>query len=73
VRNRCPDALIIGLWKRTFSDSSVYITPRWVDIQAVWAAGADIIALDATGPPKTRETKTLLNSFKGRRQTWERH
>ena len=48
VRNRCPNALIIGLWKRTFPDSSVYITPRWEDIQAVWAAGADVIALDAT-------------------------
>ena len=31
VRNRCPDALIIGLWKRTFPESSVYITPRWDD------------------------------------------
>ena len=48
VRNRCPNALIIGLWKRTFPESSVYITPRWDDIQAVWAAGADVIALDAT-------------------------
>ena len=52
VRNRCPDALIIGLWKRKFSDRSVYITPRWVEIQAVWAAGADIIALDATARPR---------------------
>ena len=48
VRNQCPEALIIGLWKRTFPDSSVYITPCWDDIRAVWAAGADIIALDAT-------------------------
>ena len=48
VRRRCPDALIIGLWKRSFPGSSVYITPRWQEIQAVWAAGADVIALDAT-------------------------
>ena len=48
VRRRCPEALIIGLWKRTFPDSSVYITPGWEEIQAVWAAGADVIALDAT-------------------------
>ncbi|MGC6483122.1 MAG: N-acetylmannosamine-6-phosphate 2-epimerase [Synechococcus sp.] len=48
VRRRCPDALIIGLWKRTFADSPVYITPRWHDLQAVWAAGADVVALDAT-------------------------
>ena len=48
VRRRCPEALIIGLWKCTFPDSSVYITPGWEEIQAVWAAGADVIALDAT-------------------------
>ena len=48
VRERCPDALIIGLWKRTWAGSSVYITPRWHEIQAVWAAGADVVALDAT-------------------------
>ncbi|MEY2644769.1 MAG: hypothetical protein RLZZ611_1418 [Cyanobacteriota bacterium] len=48
VRRRCPQALIIGLWKRTFPDSSVYITPGWEEIRAVWAAGADVIALDAT-------------------------
>jgi N-acylglucosamine-6-phosphate 2-epimerase len=48
VRRRCPGALIVGLWKRTFPDSPVYITPGWHEIQAVWAAGADVIALDAT-------------------------
>jgi N-acylglucosamine-6-phosphate 2-epimerase len=48
VRRRCPDALIIGLWKRTFADSPVYITPGWHEISAVWAAGADVIALDGT-------------------------
>ena len=48
VRRRCPNALIIGLWKRTFPDSSVYITPGWREIQAVWSAGADVVAVDAT-------------------------
>ena len=48
VRRRCPEALIIGLWKCTFPDSSVYITPGWKEIQAVWSAGADVIAIDAT-------------------------
>ncbi len=48
VRRRCPDALIVGLWKRNFPDSSVYITPGWQEILAVWGAGADVIALDAT-------------------------
>ncbi len=58
VRNRCPDALIIGLWKRTYPDSAVYITPCWEHIRAVWAAGADIIALDATS--RQRPNKEVL-------------
>ncbi|MCP9941596.1 N-acetylmannosamine-6-phosphate 2-epimerase [Cyanobium sp. ATX 6E8] len=48
VRSRCPDALIVGLWKRTYPGSSVYITPGWEEIRAVWGAGADVVALDAT-------------------------
>ncbi len=52
VRRRCPDALIIGLWKRQFPGSEVYITPGWEEIRAVWAAGADIVALDATERPR---------------------
>jgi len=48
VRRRCPDALIVGLWKRVYPDSKVYITPGWQEILAVWGAGADVIALDAT-------------------------
>ncbi len=62
VRERCPDALIVGLWKRSFPDSSVYITPRWEDIRAVWAAGADVIALDATARkrPSGQELELLI-------------
>lgn len=52
VRRRCPQALIVGLWKRTYPDSPVYITPGWDEIRAVWAAGADVIALDATERPR---------------------
>lgn len=48
VRQRCPGALIVGLWKRVYPDSSVYITPGWEEMRAVWAAGADIVAIDAT-------------------------
>jgi N-acylglucosamine-6-phosphate 2-epimerase len=54
VRRRCPEALIIGLWKRTFADSAVYITPGWEEIRAVWAAGADVVALDATDRPRPK-------------------
>ncbi|KZR86978.1 putative N-acetylmannosamine-6-phosphate 2-epimerase [Synechococcus sp. MIT S9509] len=62
VRERCPEALIVGLWKRSFPDSSVYITPRWEDIRAVWAAGADVIALDATARkrPSGQELESLI-------------
>ena len=52
VRRRCPDALIIGLWKRTYPGSSVYITPGWEEIRQVWASGADVIALDGTDRPR---------------------
>jgi N-acylglucosamine-6-phosphate 2-epimerase len=52
VRSRCPEALIVGLWKRTYPDSSVYITPTWLEMEAVWAAGADVVALDATDRPR---------------------
>jgi N-acylglucosamine-6-phosphate 2-epimerase len=39
---------IIGLWKQTIPGYEVYITPQLVHAQAIAAAGADIIALDAT-------------------------
>jgi N-acylglucosamine-6-phosphate 2-epimerase len=52
VRLRCPQALIVGLWKRTYPDSPVYITPGWHEIEAVWSAGADLVALDATARPR---------------------
>jgi N-acylglucosamine-6-phosphate 2-epimerase len=48
VRSRCPGALIVGLWKRTYPDSAVYITPGWEEIRTVWGAGADVVAIDAT-------------------------
>jgi N-acylglucosamine-6-phosphate 2-epimerase len=52
VRRRCPEALIVGLWKRSYTDSAVYITPGWEEIRAVWAAGADVVAIDATARPR---------------------
>ena len=39
---------IIGIWKRTFPDSEVFITPRLQDVIAVADAGTEIVALDAT-------------------------
>ncbi|MGF1457713.1 MAG: N-acetylmannosamine-6-phosphate 2-epimerase [Leptolyngbyaceae cyanobacterium] len=39
---------IVGLWKQVIAGSDVYITPQFHHAQAVAAAGADIIAIDAT-------------------------
>jgi len=63
VRRRCPDALIVGLWKRTYPGSSVYITPGWEEIRAVWGAGADVVALDATERqrPGGEDLEQLIN------------
>ncbi|MCY3654037.1 MAG: N-acetylmannosamine-6-phosphate 2-epimerase [Cyanobacteria bacterium MAG IRC1_bin_28] len=52
VRRRCPQALIIGLWKRFHVESPVVITPRYADLAAIWSAGADVVALDATDRPR---------------------
>ncbi|MEB3226574.1 MAG: N-acetylmannosamine-6-phosphate 2-epimerase [Synechococcus sp.] len=61
VRAKLPDTPIIGLWKRTFPGSDVYITPCLEDALAVVAAGADIVAIDATARPRPHgETLTAL-------------
>ena len=52
VRQLLPTIPIIGLWKRTFPGSEVYITPRLEDALAVIEAGADIVAIDATARPR---------------------
>lgn len=66
VRERCPKALIIGLWKRSWPDSSVYITPRWHEVKAIWRAGADVVALDATDRfrPQAEELEDLVKRAK---------
>jgi N-acylglucosamine-6-phosphate 2-epimerase len=48
VKKLLPDIPVIGLWKQTGLNSSVYITPRFADAVSVSEAGADIIAIDAT-------------------------
>ena len=66
VRRRCPEALIIGLWKCTSPGSSVYITPGWREIKAVWSAGADVIAIDATARhrPDQQDLAALIEKTK---------
>ncbi|MFD1486113.1 N-acetylmannosamine-6-phosphate 2-epimerase [Lacticaseibacillus baoqingensis] len=42
------DLPVIGLWKIWNDDTDVFITPTLEACQAVWDAGAEIIALDCT-------------------------
>jgi N-acylglucosamine-6-phosphate 2-epimerase len=48
VRQRLPDTPIVGLWKQVIPGYEVYITPQFHHAQAIAAAGADMIAIDAT-------------------------
>jgi N-acylglucosamine-6-phosphate 2-epimerase len=41
-------APIIGLWKQQIAGFDVYITPQFEHASAIAAAGADVIAIDAT-------------------------
>ncbi len=45
---RMAELPVIGLWKRNYQDSDLFITPTLSDVRAVIAAGADIVAMDAT-------------------------
>jgi N-acylglucosamine-6-phosphate 2-epimerase len=46
------DLPIIGLCKRTVPGTDVYLTPTVADARAVLAAGADLVAVDATRRPR---------------------
>ncbi|ASA22527.1 N-acetylmannosamine-6-phosphate 2-epimerase [Paenibacillus donghaensis] len=45
---------VIGIWKKNYPDSDVYITPCLADAELLFAAGADIVAVDATSRPRPR-------------------
>ncbi|MGX4587882.1 N-acetylmannosamine-6-phosphate 2-epimerase [Paenibacillus chitinolyticus] len=59
---------LVGLWKRDYEGSDVYITPTLEEVEAVWRAGADIVALDATMRPRPKgETlKEIVSEIKMR-------
>ncbi len=46
------DLPIIGIFKRRYPDAPIEITPTFAEAAEVAAAGATIIALDATGRPR---------------------
>jgi N-acylglucosamine-6-phosphate 2-epimerase len=43
---------ILGIRKRQAAGTDIYITPEFVDAQAVVRAGADLVALDGTARPR---------------------
>lgn len=51
---------IIGLTKGTYEDGTVWITPSFGDAMLLWDAGADYIAVDATGRPGYDIMKQLI-------------
>lgn len=58
------DAPLIGLIKRDLEDSDVRITPLIEDVEALADAGADIIAIDATGRPRPCGYERLVTRAK---------
>lgn len=53
MRARCgADVPVIGIFKKNYEGSEVYITPTLGDALEVARAGADIVALDATQRPR---------------------
>lgn len=56
-------APIIGLVKRDLPDSPVRITPFLRDVVALAAAGADIIAFDATARPRQTGVRDLVEAI----------
>lgn len=50
---------ILGIRKRQVAGTDIYITPEFVDAQAVVRAGADLIALDGTARPRPPSESSL--------------
>ena len=57
------DLRIIGIIKKDYDDSEIYITPTMDEVDALVEAGVDIIALDATN--RLRPNKKSLKEFFG--------
>lgn len=53
---------IIGLVKSQRPDTDVYITPSIEDVNEIAAAGADIIAVDATARPRPVDVAALIQA-----------
>src|SRR5690606_19493866 len=58
------DLPIVGIWKRDLGDSPVRITPFIDDVKALAAAGARIIAVDATDRARPVPVADLLEAIR---------
>jgi len=58
------DAPIIGIVKRDLPDYPIRITPFLRDVDALIAAGADIVALDATSRARPETVASLLDAIR---------
>lgn len=54
---------LIGIVKRELPDSPVRITPWLEDVRALAAAGADVVAVDATSRPRPAMVRALLEAI----------
>ena len=54
---------IIGLIKTQRADTDIYITPAIEDVNEIAAAGADIIAFDATARPRPVNVAALIQAI----------
>ena len=57
------DVPLIGIVKRELPDSPVRITPWLDDVRALAAAGADVVAVDATSRPRPCTVKALCEAI----------
>lgn len=56
IKNKC-SLPIIGLYKKHYTDSDVYITPTFREVTEVIQAGADIVAIDSTSLSRPQNEK----------------
>lgn len=56
--------LLIGIVKRDLHDSEVRITPTLEDVEQLAAAGADVIAIDATNRKRPESVQRLIDATK---------
>lgn len=59
------DVPVIGLVKKRCADTDVYITPTAEDVRAIAAAGASMVAFDATDRPRPVPVRALVEAALG--------